>query len=269
MTEYVATTPTGEAFHNQALLSLIRVGKVYGNKDAITTALDDLSLEVRQGEYVAIMGPSGSGKSTLLNCIATIDRVTSGRITLAGRDVTMLRGGALAKFRRDELGFIFQDSNLLDTLTGYENIALALTLKGVSVKEIGERVNQIAQTLGIEDVLKKFPRQMSGGQRQRVAAARAVIADPKLILADEPTGALDSKSSTVLLETLKRMNESMGATIVMVTHDAFAASYSSRVIFIRDGRIFNEIHRGNLSRADYYQRILEVVSLMGGDANVL
>ena len=211
------------------------------------------------------MGPSGSGKSTLLNCIATIDTVTSGRIVLAGRDITRLRGAALAKFRRDQLGFIFQDFNLLDTLTGYENIALALSLKGRPAREINPAVRAMAHTLGVEDVLDKFPQQMSGGQRQRVAAARAMISNPRLILADEPTGALDSRSSTVLLETLEGMNQDMGATIMMVTHDAFAASYSTRTVFIRDGHLFNEIRRGSLARSDYYQRIMEVVSFLGGE----
>ncbi|MBO7674695.1 MAG: ABC transporter ATP-binding protein [Atopobiaceae bacterium] len=248
-----------------ALLELSHVGKVYGGRGVVTTALDDVSLAVRKGEFVAIMGPSGSGKSTLLNCVATIDAVTSGSITLGGRDVTRLRRGELARFRRDELGFIFQDSNLLDTLTGFENIALALTLKGEHPHAIDRSVTELARTLGIEDVLQKFPQQMSGGQRQRVAAARAIVGKPQLVLADEPTGALDSKSSAVLLDVLDDMNARMGATILMVTHDAFAASYSTRTVFVRDGRLFNEVARGDVPRTEYYQRIMEVMAFLGGD----
>ena len=247
------------------LLQLDHVGKVYGNKDAVTNALNDVSFTVAPREFVAIMGPSGSGKSTLLNCISTIDAVTSGKILLAGQDITRMRGAALAQFRRDELGFIFQDSNLLDTLTGFENIALALTLKGRAPREIRPAVMAMAHTLGVEEVLEKFPQQMSGGQRQRVAAARAMISNPKLVLADEPTGALDSRSSTVLLETLRGMNQQMGATIMMVTHDAYAASYSTRSILSRDGRLFNEVRRGGSDQAEYYQRIMDVVSFLGGE----
>ena len=256
---------TATAGSHMALLELSHVGKIYGSKGVITTALDDVSLAVRKGEFVAIMGPSGSGKSTLLNCVATIDSVTSGSITLGGKDITRLRRRDLAKFRRDELGFVFQDSNLLDTLTGFENIALALTLKGERPQRIEQLVNEAARTLGIEEVLQKYPQQMSGGQRQRVAAARAIIGRPQLILADEPTGALDSKSSAVLLDVLKDMNEHMGATILMVTHDAFAASYATRTVFVRDGRLFNDISRGDSSQGTYYQRIMEVMAFLGGD----
>ncbi len=256
---------TAVAGSQSSLLELAHVGKVYGGKGVVTTALDDVSLTVRKGEFVAIMGPSGSGKSTLLNCVATIDTPTSGRITLGGTDVTRLRSSALAKFRRDDLGFIFQDSNLLDTLTGFENIALALTLKGENPHTIKRSVNELAQTLGIAEVLPKYPQQMSGGQRQRVAAARAIVGHPQLILADEPTGALDSKSSAVLLEVLEHMNTRMGATILMVTHDAFAASYATRTVFVRDGRLFNDISRGNAPRTEYYQRIMEVMAFLGGD----
>lgn len=265
MREHFATSAPRQTGQGDALLSLSHVGKIYGGKDAITTALDDVSFSVDKGEFVAIMGPSGSGKSTLLNCIATIDAATSGNIMLGDKDITRLRGKDLARFRRDDLGFIFQDSNLIDTLTGFENIALSLTLQGVPAQETRKRVEKIASVLGVSEVLGKFPRQMSGGQRQRVAAARAMVSDPKLVLADEPTGALDSRSSTVLLEVLEDMNKRLGATIMMVTHDAFAASYSSRVIFIRDGRLFNWIERGSFSRSDYYTRILEVVSFLGGE----
>ena len=258
---------TAVAGTQTALLALSHVGKVYGGKGVVTTALDDVSLTVRKSEFVAIMGPSGSGKSTLLNCIATIDAATSGSITLGGRDITRLRRADLAKLRRDELGFIFQDSNLLDTLTGFENIALALTLKGERPQRIEQSVNELARVLGVEEVLQKYPEQMSGGQRQRVAAARAIVGDPQIILADEPTGALDSKSSAVLLEVLESMNARMGATILMVTHDAYAASYSTRTVFVRDGRLFNDISRGNAPRNDYYQRIMEVMAFLGGDSN--
>ena len=251
------------------LLSIEQVSKLFGSKDSITTALNEVSLTIESQEFVAIMGPSGSGKSTLLNCVATIEPVTSGKIVLGGRDITRLHGADLSRFRRDDLGFIFQDSNLLDTLTGYENIALALTLKGIAASMVDSQVRAIANRLDVADVLEKFPPHMSGGQRQRVAAARAIVTSPKLILADEPTGALDSRNSTVLLETLKNMNEKMGATIMMVTHDAFAASYSSRTVFIRDGRVFNQVLRGEDSREGYYRRLMDVVSFLGGASDVL
>ena len=262
-------TATANASGAPHVLSIEQVSKLFGSKDSITTALDDVSLSIESQEFVAIMGPSGSGKSTLLNCVATIEPVTSGKIVLGGRDITRLRGAQLSRFRRDELGFIFQDSNLLDTLTGYENIALALTLKGATPSTINNQVRAIACRLNVGDVLDKFPPHMSGGQRQRVAAARAIVGNPKLILADEPTGALDSRNSTVLLETLKSMNEDMGATIMMVTHDAFAASYSSRTVFIRDGRVFNQVLRGDDSRESYYRRLMDVVSFLGGATDVL
>lgn len=233
---------------------------------SVTQALDRVSFAVACGEFTGIMGPSGSGKSTLLNCLATIDKPSSGTIVVGGRDVTALAGKELAKFRREDLGFIFQDSNLLDTLTAYENIALALTIQKTPVREIDPRVREAARTLGIEDVLQKYPYQMSGGQKQRVAAARAMVTDPKLILADEPTGALDSRAATVMLEIMEMMNTQMGATIMMVTHDAFAASYTSRVLFIKDGAVFNELRRGDESRDAFFARIMEVVSFLGGEA---
>ncbi|MEE3398914.1 MAG: ABC transporter ATP-binding protein, partial [Eubacterium sp.] len=222
--------------------------------------------EVDEGEYVAIMGASGSGKTTLLNCISTIDKVTSGHIYVAGKDITKLKGNALNKFRREELGFVFQDFNLLDTMTAYENIALALSIQGMGAAKIDGRIREISAALGIEEVLKKYPYQMSGGQKQRVAAARAIITEPKLVLADEPTGALDSKSSKMLLESFKYLNEAIPATILMVTHDAFTASYAKRVIFIKDGKIFNEIIRGPKSRKEFFNEIIDVISLLGGDA---
>ncbi|MFR1598094.1 MAG: ABC transporter ATP-binding protein, partial [Coprobacillus cateniformis] len=231
----------------------------------LTKALSHLSLNIDKGEFVAIMGASGSGKTTLLNCVSTIDRVTAGHIYVGKTDITKLKGNHLNRFRREELGFIFQDFNLLDTLTAYENIALALSIQKVSVKEIEKRVQAIAQALNITDVLDKYPYQMSGGQKQRVASARALITDPKLILADEPTGALDSHSSQMLLASLKKLNEQLQTTILMVTHDAFSASYASRVIFIKDGQIFNELRRGNQERKQFFDQIIDVVTLLGGE----
>ena len=231
----------------------------------MTKALNGISFTVERGEYVAIMGASGSGKTTLLNCISTIDNVTSGHIYIGGEDITKIKEKKLAKFRREELGFIFQDFNLLDTLTAYENIALALTINDVKGKEIDDLIREIASRLNITTVLNKFPYQMSGGQKQRVAAARAIVTHPKLILADEPTGALDSKSAKMLLESLETLNKAMNATIMMVTHDAFTASYAKRILFIKDGKIFNELIRGNDSRKEFFSQIIEVVSLLGGD----
>lgn len=225
----------------ETILRIDNIEKYYGNRSSLTKAIDNISFEVDKGEFVAIMGASGSGKTTLLNCISTIDRVTSGRIYVGGQDITELKGNKLNRFRREQLGFIFQDFNLLDTLTAFENIALALSIQGVHAKEIQKRVSQLACELGISDVLDKYPYQMSGGQKQRVASARAIITNPKLILADEPTGALDSKASRMLLESFNYLNQELEATILMVTHDAFTASYADRVIFIKDGKIFNEI----------------------------
>ncbi len=213
------------------------------------------------------MGASGSGKTTLLNCISTIDRVTSGHIYVGEEDITKLKGNKLNKFRREELGFIFQDFNLLDTLTAYENIALALSIQNAPAEEIPDRIYTIAEQLGVKEVLNKYTYQMSGGQKQRVAAARAIITNPKLVLADEPTGALDSKSARFLLESLSEMNESYLATILMVTHDAFTASYASRVIFIKDGQIFHEIRKGEDTRKQFFNKIIDVVTMLGGDLN--
>ena len=249
------------------ILKIEQIEKYYGSNSSLTKALDAVTFEVDEGEFVAIMGASGSGKTTLLNCISTIDKVTSGHIYVAGKDITKLKGNALNKFRREELGFVFQDFNLLDTMTAYENIALALSIQGMGAAKIDGRIREIAEALGISEVLKKFPYQMSGGQKQRVAAARAIITEPKLVLADEPTGALDSKSSKMLLESFKYLNETIPATILMVTHDAFTASYAKRVIFIKDGSIFNEILRGGRSRKEYFNEIIDVISLLGGDAS--
>ena len=249
------------------ILKIDRIEKYYGNRSSLTKAIDNISFEVGHGEFVAIMGASGSGKTTLLNCISTLDKVTSGNIYVAGEDITRLKGNKLNKFRREELGFIFQDFNLLDTLTAYENIALALSIQNVKAKEIDVRVKDISSKLGIREVLNKYPYQMSGGQKQRVASARAIVTNPKLVLADEPTGALDSKSSRMLLESFNYLNGDLGATILMVTHDAFTASYAGRVIFIKDGKIFNEIHKGSDSRKAFFDKIIDVVTLLGGDLN--
>ncbi|MEG0265133.1 MAG: ABC transporter ATP-binding protein [Erysipelotrichaceae bacterium] len=252
------------------ILDVQMIEKYYGSKGNITKAIDNISFYVEKGEFVGVMGPSGSGKTTLLNCISTIDRVTSGNILINQQDITKLQRGQLAKFRREELGFIFQDFNLLDTMTAYENIALALTIQKVNPKTIDEKIKEVAKTLEIEDVLSKYPYQISGGQKQRVASARALITNPSLILADEPTGALDSKSSRMLLESMEKLNTQLAATIMMVTHDAFTASYAHRILFIKDGKIFNEIIRGNDSRKEFFNRIIEVVTLLGGDSsNVL
>ena len=270
MSVVTATPPAGIANNDypdsrKALLSVRNVQKVYGSREAVTRALDDVSFDICEGEFVGVMGPSGSGKSTLLNCISTIDIVTSGNIILNGLDITQLRSRQLSKFRRDDLGFIFQDANLLDTLTGFENIALALTIKGEKADAVRAKVDRTADLLGVADVLQKYPRQMSGGQRQRVAAARAIVADPKLVLADEPTGALDSRNAAVLLETLEVLNAKLHATIMMVTHDAVAASYADRILFIKDGKLFNELRRGDSARTDFYQRILEVQAFLSGN----
>lgn len=249
------------------VLEVKNVEKYYGNKSNLTKALNNISFKVEKGEFVGIMGASGSGKTTLLNCISTIDRVTSGNIFINNLDITKLKGNNLNKFRREELGFIFQDFNLLDTLTAYENIALALTIQKVHAKEIDKRVKEVASKLEITDILKKYPYQISGGQKQRVASARAIITNPKLVLADEPTGALDSKSARQLLETFDVLNRSLGSTILMVTHDAFTASYADRIIFIKDGKIFNELTKGNSLRKQFFEKIIEVQTLLGGDLN--
>lgn len=249
------------------ILKIDKIEKYYGNKSSLTKALNNISFEVEKGEFVAIMGASGSGKTTLLNCISTIDKVTSGHIYVSDEDITKLRGNNLNKFRREELGFIFQDFNLLDTLTAYENIALALSIQNINAKEIEDRIQKVAKQLNIKDILHKYPYQMSGGQKQRVASARAIITNPKLILADEPTGALDSKSAKMLLERFNYLNEQLQATILMVTHDAFTASYATRVIFIKDGKIFNEINKGDDTRKEFFDKIIDVVTLLGGDLN--
>ena len=249
------------------VLEVNHVEKVYGSRNNVTRALADVSFAVDKGEFVGIMGASGSGKSTLLNCVSTIDTVTSGNVVINGADVTHMKHAKLTRFRREQLGFIFQDSNLLDTLTARENIALPLTIARVPAKETLARVEQVAQRLDIAGVLDKYPYQMSGGQQQRVAAARALVTDPAIILADEPTGALDSKNARLLLESIEAMNRQYQATVLMVTHDSFAASYTNRVLFIRDGRIFTELRRGDGLRREFFDRIMEVVAMMGGEGS--
>ncbi len=249
------------------ILSVEKIEKYYGNKGNITKAIDNISFKVNKAEFLGIMGPSGSGKTTLLNCISTIDTVTTGHIIINKKDITALKSKALEEFRRDELGFIFQDFNLLDTLTGYENIALALTIQNRKAVEIDAAIKEVSQKLEITDVLNKYPFQMSGGQKQRVASARALVTKPSLILADEPTGALDSKSSRLLLDSFEKLNIEFQATILMVTHDAFTASYAHRILFIKDGRIFNELIRGSDTRKEFFSKIIEVVTLLGGDAS--
>ncbi len=247
------------------ILKLENVKKYYGSEKNITKAVNDLSLKIEEGEFVAIMGASGSGKTTLLNCISTIDEVTAGHIYIGNKDITELKENELAKFRRENLGFIFQDFNLLNTLTISENISLALIINKEDVNEVDNKVKDIASKLGISDILNKYPYEVSGGQKQRCACARALINKPKLILADEPTGALDSKSSRMLLETMDEMNEKLNATILMVTHDSFSASFCGRVLFLKDGKIFNEIVKGEKTRKEFFNEILDVLTLLGGD----
>lgn len=247
------------------VLKLENVKKYYGVKTNITKAVDGINFKVEEGEFVAIMGASGSGKTTLLNCISTIDSVTSGHIIVGNKDITEIKEDAMADFRKENLGFIFQDFNLLDTLSIEENISLSLIINKEDVNKVDDKVNDIATKLGISEVLKKFPYEVSGGQKQRCACARALINHPKLILADEPTGALDSKSSRMLLETMKDMNEKLKATILMVTHDSFSASFCKRVLFLKDGKIFNEIVRGEKTRKEFFDEILDVLTLLGGD----
>ncbi|MCM1498243.1 MAG: ABC transporter ATP-binding protein [Clostridium sp.] len=241
------------------------VEKYYGNESNVTKAVDRVSFHVDKGEFIGVMGASGSGKTTLLNMLATIDTVTAGHIYYGDTDITELSENALSKFRKDNLGFVFQEYNLLDTLTIEENIILALTLQGGRKKEINDACSEILGLLGILDIRDKFPYQVSGGQKQRCACARALVNHPKLLLADEPTGALDSNAAQTLLETFTSLNRSMGATILMVTHDAFSASYCGRILFLKDGKIFHELVRGEKERKVFLQEILDVLSLTGGE----
>jgi putative ABC transport system ATP-binding protein len=249
------------------MLQVQNIEKYYGSKNNVTKALDRVSFDVEAGEFLAIMGASGSGKTTLLNCISTIDAISAGKILLDGVSVAGLSEHELARFRRERLGFVFQDFNLLDTLTIEENIGLALSLNHQTPGTVQNRVREVAGKLGITDILTKFPYQVSGGQKQRAACARAMVAGQSLLLADEPTGALDSKASKNLLEIMTTMNQDMGATILMVTHDAYSASYAKRVLFLKDGRVFNELLRGERGRPVFYHEILDVLAALGGDVS--
>lgn len=248
------------------ILKVEQIQKYYGNQANITKAIDDISFDVEEGEFIGIMGASGSGKTTLLNCISTIDTVSSGHIYLENQDITEIKEKDIAKFRRENLGFIFQDFNLLDTLTIEENIALILTINKMPEQEIDKRILEIASGLGIDKILQKYPYQVSGGQKQRCAACRAIVNQPKIILADEPTGSLDSKAARQLLEIMENMNQTLQATILMVTHDPLSASYCKKILFLKDGKIFNKIEKGNRQRNDFYHEILDVLALLGGDA---
>ena len=249
------------------MLQVQSIEKYYGSRNNVTKALDRVSFDVDAGEFLAIMGASGSGKTTLLNCISTIDTVSAGKILLDGVNISDLSESELAKFRRERLGFVFQDFNLLDTLTVEENIGLALSLTHTGPGAVQGRVREVAGKLGIADILGKFPYQVSGGQKQRTACARAMVAGQSLILADEPTGALDSKASKNLLEIMSSMNRELGATILMVTHDAYSASYAGRVLFLKDGKVFNELLRGERGRSVFYHEILDVLAVLGGDVS--
>ena len=249
------------------VLDVKELKKYYGNKKCITKAVDGISFQVNEGEFLGIMGASGSGKTTLLNCISTIDQATSGNIFVDEEDTTKLKGNKISDFRKHKLGFIFQQFNLLDTLNAYDNIALGMSIMNHSVGNIKDEIEKVAKQLKIEDVLEKYPYEMSGGQQQRVAAARALVKNPALILADEPTGALDSQSARLLLEQIVELNKNRKSTILMVTHDAFSASYCSRILFIKDGAIFQELVRGDRSRRAYYDEILKVIAVLGGDSD--
>ncbi|MBS4196293.1 ABC transporter ATP-binding protein [Lederbergia citri] len=249
---------------NHIVLEATNIKKVFGSKGNIHTALDDIELDVYKGEFVGIMGPSGAGKSTLLNVLSTIDVPTSGEIKIDGQNIIKLKEEDLADFRRDKLGFIFQDYNLIDTLTVKENIILPLSLANVPYYEIESRVERVSKALGIENILQSYPHSISGGQQQRTATARAIITNPSLIFADEPTGALDSKSAYMLLGTLAELNIQEKATILMVTHDAYAASFSNRVLFIKDGSIFTEIRKGDRSRKQFFGQIIDILATLGG-----
>lgn len=244
------------------ILKVSNLKKVYGKK-IIFTSLDNISFNIDEGEFVGIMGPSGSGKTTLLNMISTVDKPTSGQITIKDKNPLTLKGEDLALFRRRELGFVFQDFNLLDTLTIGENIVLPLTLDGIAIKEQDEKLTRVSKILGIENLLAKRTFEVSGGQAQRTAIARALIHDPSLLLADEPTGNLDSKASKTVMELFEKINKEEKVTTMMVTHDPLAASYCNRILFIKDGAIYNEIYKGD-SRQQFYQEIIDVLALLGG-----
>lgn len=247
------------------LIRVCDVEKYYGSGSTVTKAVDRVSFTVDQGEFLGIMGASGSGKTTLLNLLSTIDTVTSGHIFCDGRDITTMSDRHLAEFRRQMLGFVFQEFNLLDNLTIRENIVLALSLHGCRGRKALLRTEQVMRSLGIQDIRDKFPWQVSGGQKQRCACARALVHQPRLILADEPTGSLDSKSSSALMDTFHQLNTEFQTTILMVTHDSFCASWCKRILFLKDGAIFQELRRGSKDRRTFFQEILDVLSLTGGE----
>jgi putative ABC transport system ATP-binding protein len=249
----------------ERILRVQNLEKVYGRRGLITKALNGISFDAGRGEYVGVMGASGSGKTTLLNCVGAIDAATAGSVHIENTNLTTLRGAALADFRCRKLGFIFQDYNLLDTLTAFENIALSLTIARYPQRDVENRVREVSDQLGIAEILNKYPAQLSGGQRQRAAAARALVTSPSLVLADEPTGALDSKSARALLECFRAMVRELGSTILMVTHDPFSASFCDRILFIRDGRLFTELLRGGDSRRSFFDKIIEVIAVLGGE----
>ncbi len=250
------------------ILQITNVTKYYGRGSVVTKALDGISFSLGKGEFLAVMGASGSGKSTLLNVIATIDRASSGDICLNGTHLQAMKEAKLSAFRRDQLGFVFQDYNLLDTLTIAENIVLPLNLRHTSARETEKKLAWIAKSLCLSEQLSKFPYQLSGGQRQRAACARAIITDPALVLADEPTGALDSKNSKALMETFVSMNESLGSSIMLVTHDPVVGSYAQRVLFLKDGKVWSELNRGSRGRRELYREILAATAALGGEADV-
>ncbi|HAM1061497.1 TPA: ABC transporter ATP-binding protein [Listeria monocytogenes] len=251
----------------ETVLQAKNVRKIYGSKGNVYTALENISIDIKEGEFTGIMGPSGAGKSTLLNVLSTIDKPTSGQIVISGQELENMNEQQMSTFRRDKLGFIFQDYNLLDTLTIRENIILPLALAKRPVKEMEEKLAIISEKFGITEILDKYPSEISGGQKQRIAASRAIITAPSLIFADEPTGALDSKSATNLLESLRDLNEQDKSTIMMVTHDAFAASFCKRILFIKDGELYTEIYRGTKTRKEFFQKILDVLAKLGGDSD--
>lgn len=260
-----------EVFHMETILRVESLKKHYGKEPNITKALNGISFQVVKGEFLGIMGSSGSGKTTLLNCLATIIKPTNGSIQMQEKDLGQLKGSQLADYRGKEIGYLFQNFELLDNLTAKENILLPLSLHKVDANESKVRLELLSQYLDISELLDKFPSQLSGGQRQRVAAARALILDPKIVFADEPTGALDSKNATILMQKLSEMNQLEETTILMVTHDSVAASFCNRILFIQDGKLFHEIRRDypRESQEDFYHRILKVMSaLAGGDGNV-
>lgn len=250
------------------ILQVTNVTKYYGRGSVVTKALDGISFSLGKGEFLAVMGASDSGKSTLLNVIATIDRASSGDICLNGTHLQAMKEAKLSAFRRDQLGFVFQDYNLLDTLTIAENIVLPLNLRHTSARETEKKLAWIAKSLCLSEQLSKFPYQLSGGQRQRAACARAIITDPALVLADEPTGALDSKNSKALMETFVSMNESLGSSIMLVTHDPVVGSYAQRVLFLKDGKVWSELNRGSRGRRELYREILAATAALGGEADV-